>query len=90
MQRRLRVGYARAARILEEVEMDDLDHYLHFEQQGDDLMVYIDERGHFTEESFNKDDATQVVTLSDTIVVSTEYEDIMKELIGNDQIKVDH
>ena len=74
----------------EDVEMDELDHYLHFEQEGDDLLVYIDETGHFTEETFNKDDATQVVKLSDTTLLSTDYEDIMKELIGNDQIKIDH
>jgi len=72
-----------------DVQMDSLDHYLHFEQQGDDLLVYIDETGRFTDESFDQSNATQIVTLSDTHISSTEYEDIMKELIGNEQIVID-
>ena len=69
--------------------MDSLDHYLHFEQQGENLVVYIDEKGGFTEESFNKTDVTSEVTLFDTNVLSTDYEDIMKELLQNNQIIID-
>ena len=71
------------------VQMDSLDQYLHFEQQGENLVVYIDENGGFTEESFNKTDVTSEVTLFDTNLLSTDYEDIMKELLQNNQIVVD-
>ena len=73
----------------EEIQMDALEQYLHFEQNGNDLMVYIDENGGFSEEMFDKNTATEVVKLHDTQFLSTEYEDIMKELIGNNQIVVD-
>jgi hypothetical protein len=69
-----------------EVQMDSLDHYLHFEQEGDNLLVYIDEGGSFTQESFNLENATEIVTLVDTNIQSTHYEDIMKELLDNNQI----
>ncbi|EPJ49069.1 MAG: hypothetical protein OFPII_03200 [Osedax symbiont Rs1] len=73
----------------EEIQMDELEQYLHFEQSGNDLMVYIDEKGGFSEEMFNKNSATEVVKLHNTKFLSTEYEDIMKELIGNHQIVID-
>jgi len=73
----------------ENIQMDSLDHYLHFEQVGDDLAVYIDETGSYTQESFDKNAATEVVILRDTHLLSTEYEDVMKELIQNNQLIVD-
>ena len=71
------------------IQMDSLDHYLHFEQVGDDLAVYIDETGGFTQESFDKNAATDVVILHDTHFLSTDYEDVMKELIQNNQLIID-
>jgi hypothetical protein len=50
------------------------------------LLVYIDEGGSFTQESFNLENATEIVTLVDTNIQSTHYEDIMKELLDNNQI----
>ncbi len=72
-----------------DVQMDSLDHYLHFEQAGDDLLVYIDENGSFSAESFDQEAASQVITLADTHIMSTDYEDIMKELIGSNKIVID-
>jgi len=72
-----------------QVQMDSLDQYLHFEQQGDNLVVYIDENGGFTEDSYNKNNATDVVTLMNTNMSSTDYEDIMKELLDNNQLVIE-
>lgn len=40
--------------------MDDLDRYWHYEQQGDDLLVYIND-GEFTEQTFDINYATQMI-----------------------------
>ena len=52
-------------------------------------MVFIDKEGRFTEESFNQEDAAEVVILADTNIQSMDYQDIMKELIDNNQIIID-
>ncbi|NQZ32234.1 MAG: Ig-like domain-containing protein [Oceanospirillaceae bacterium] len=73
----------------DDVQMDDLDNFLHFDQQNDDLIVYIDENGSFTEQTFNIDNVTDVVKLENITAYSMEYEDVMKVLIDNQQIIVD-
>ena len=70
----------------ETVQLDSLNQYLHFEQTGDNLTVYIDETGSFTEQYFDKNNATSVVTLLDTNLQSTNNTDIVKEMIDNNQL----
>ena len=70
----------------EAVQLDSLNQYLHFEQSGDNLTVYIDQTGSFTEHHFDKNNASSVVTLLDTSLLSTDYQDVMKELIDNHQL----
>ncbi len=70
----------------EHVFMDNLERYLYFEQQEGDLVVYIDEHGGFSGESFDLSNATDVVRLHNTIIYSDEFNDIVKHLLRNDQI----
>ena len=70
----------------EAVQLDSLNQYLHFEQSGDNLTVYIDQTGSFTEQGFDKNNASSVVTLLDTSLLSTDYQDMIKELIDNHQL----
>ncbi len=70
----------------EDVYMDNLESYLFFEQQGDDLRVYIDEGGSFSGESVDLSKATEVVLLHDTVMFSDDFNDIIKQLLHNGQI----
>ena len=70
----------------EAVQLDSLNQYLHFEQSGDNLTVYIDQTGSFTEQGFDKNNASSVVTLLDTSLLSTDNQDMIKELIDNHQL----
>ncbi len=72
----------------ESVDIGNLDQYLHFEQQGDNLVVYIDDQGSFAGESFNKDAVTDTIVLHDAKFASTEYDDVMKELINSSEFDV--
>ena len=73
----------------ENVQMDSLDQYLHFEQEGDDLLVYIDENGGFTEQAFDVNNATGVFKLDNVTTYSMEHDDVLKLLIDNNHIIVE-
>ena len=70
----------------EAVYMDNLESYLFFEQQGNDLRVYIDESGGFSEQSVDISKASEVVILHNTVMFSDEFNDIVKQLLHNGQI----
>jgi len=71
------------------VQMDCLDQYLHFEQKGDDLLVYINEDGEFTDQSIDVNNATQMVKLDNVTAYSMDHDDVLKLLIDNNQIVVE-
>ena len=72
------------------VDEENLDDYLHFEQVGNNVKVYIDENGSFTGDSFNEDDASKVVTLYDTYVdTSASQNDVINTLIESQKIVLD-
>jgi hypothetical protein len=70
----------------ENVFMDSLENYLFFEQHGRDLHVYIDEKGGFSEMSFDLSKASEVVLLHNTQMYSDDFNDIVKQLLKNGQI----
>lgn len=70
----------------EDVFMDNLESYLFFEQKEGDLLVYIDEQGRFSEQSYDLTNATSLVTLHDTVIFENEFNDILKQLLHNGQI----
>jgi hypothetical protein len=69
-----------------EVQMDSLDHYLRFEQQDTDLLVYVDENGGGANETFATEETTQLVKLENVALYSMEHDDVIKVLIDNNQL----